>query len=158
MAPLRIPQENGEWLNIDDEIERVAGGGGSGGLLVATKPVSAADLLAQPVEIIATPGVGKTIIPVLAQMELVFHTTPYDDSGGTEVQLLVGGITHDTGISAPLLQEQSVIDAFTLVAPSNVPIGGQTDQPMILYTDGPPGGGGDSSLVIYVVYMVADIT
>lgn len=27
--PLRVPQENGEWLNIDDEIERIAGGGGS---------------------------------------------------------------------------------------------------------------------------------
>ncbi len=26
--PLRVPQENGEWLNIDDEIERIAGGGG----------------------------------------------------------------------------------------------------------------------------------
>ncbi len=44
MAPLRIPQENGEWLNIDDEIERVAGG--SGALMVVTATLDDAEIKA----------------------------------------------------------------------------------------------------------------
>ncbi len=33
MAPLRVPQENGEWLNIDDEIRNIGGSGGVGCVL-----------------------------------------------------------------------------------------------------------------------------
>lgn len=75
-------------------LENLSGGVGVGsGLHKSTVLITAAelkDLVANPVELVPAPGVGKCIWPISAFIQYSFGTTPYGPTSLAQIHVLVG--------------------------------------------------------------------
>ncbi len=161
MTGVLIPQENSDYIDLDAEIARVAGGGGA--VSVASKPVSSAavlDCFANPVEVIAAPGAGKIAIPVALTIQLLASSAAYN-TAGAGIYLTTGTLGsglptwHDLGPTLANTGPFFFGFSYPGLGPTFNWDSDATDTPVFLAADtgNPTNGDGDISLTV-VYYLV----
>lgn len=147
---------------FDGAAWQAIGGGSSGLVLIARKPLSSAQLLAlntSPVEIIPTPGPDKVIVVLASVYRLFFGTTPYTIDTGDQglIYLNLDFLEQaDAGNSIFTRASDSVCISSGIQQP-DVP-SGFVNLPIALYSANSNLTGGDGSGEVVVYYVVADVS
>ena len=141
------------------------------GLQLSTVTLTAAELIATettPFQLVAAPGALKAIMPIAIFYQLIFGTTPYNDSLSQQVDVEYGttgfpiNMGPDPGdsigffIQTESVWRQILNNAFqTQVLPTSAQI---NNVPLNLFNFGGSLAGGDGDLQVTVLYCIVPVT
>jgi hypothetical protein len=138
------------------------------GVLLSTGPITVTsaqlkDLVANPVEIIPAPGVGKAIFPTAVYYDYKFGTVAYVDPNDGRAALKMGGVSIDQPITAISLIDASESKAFfggalIFSGPDVSLTRAQATSALVLGAAAQNLTTGDGTLTITVLYQVVDLS
>jgi hypothetical protein len=146
--------EGGDWddLEADHDAHDHTGvpGVGGGAILTATVDLSAADiatLSSVPVQVVATPGANKVIVPVSAAFAFTPGVAPFTAPSTVGLSCL-------TSASIAFDALSTVLSYFLTEAVVDAP---KDDEPLMVQASEEPDGSGDGTARITVAYFVMDL-